>query len=71
MFHDFYPTLKCPLHLTRSNAIEIYFSEIGGMVGQERAFDFGDLLHSIGNLNKITAHECSLDGLVFLWAHKK
>lgn len=36
MFRDFYPTLKCPLHLTGSDAAEIYFSKIGGMIGQER-----------------------------------
>ena len=71
MFRDFYPSLKCPLHLTGTYAAEIYFSKIGGMIGQERAFDFGDLLHSIGSLNKIAMHECSVDGLTFSRAHKK
>ncbi|MCO5595094.1 hypothetical protein L7F22_049132 [Adiantum nelumboides] len=50
---------------------EIYFSKIGGMIGQERAFDFEDLLHSIGSLNKIAMHECNSDGLTFSRAHKK
>ncbi|MCO5547292.1 hypothetical protein L7F22_000739 [Adiantum nelumboides] len=61
----------CGWKLRGSDAAEIYFSKIGGMVGQERAFDFGDMLHSVGSLNKIAMHECISDGLTFSRAHKK
>jgi hypothetical protein len=33
-------SLAIPLHLIGSDACEIVFSKIGGMVGLERAYDF-------------------------------
>ena len=65
MFRDFFPNLECPLQRTGSDAAEILFSKVGGMIGMERAFDLSDLLHCIGNLNKLAKFECNDKGLVF------
>lgn len=70
-FKDFHPGLKCPLHLTGSDAAEIFFNKIGSMVGQERTYDLMDMLHSIGILNRKAHFECKEEGLSFTRAHKK
>ncbi|MCO5573933.1 hypothetical protein L7F22_027711 [Adiantum nelumboides] len=71
IWRDFYPGLKCPLHLTGSNAAEIFFSKIGSMVGQERSYDLMDMLHTAGILNRLAHFECKEDGPLFARAHKK
>ena len=41
------------------------------MVGVERAYDFADLLHAIGTLNRVVEEESNPQGLRFNKSHKK
>ncbi|MCO5591659.1 hypothetical protein L7F22_045650 [Adiantum nelumboides] len=68
---DFYPGLKCPLHLLGFDVAKIFFSKIGSMVGQERSYDLMDMLRTIGILNRLAHFECKEDGPLFARAHKK
>ena len=53
LFRDQYSNLPCALHLTGSDVCEKFFSKFGGMAGVERAYDFTDLIHVIGTLNRV------------------
>ena len=70
-FRDKFPDLAVPLHLTRSDSCEIFFSRIGGMNGQERAYDFHQLVNTANTLNHISAVEYGKNGLVFKKQHNK
>ena len=65
LFHDKYSNLPCALHLTGSNVCENFFSKVVGMVGVERTYDFLDLLHAIGTLNRVVEEESNPQGLHF------
>ena len=41
------------------------------MVGVERAYDFTDLLHAVGTLNRVVEEESNSQGLHFNKSHKK
>jgi hypothetical protein len=71
MFRDFYPALEVPLHLTRSDSCEIFFSRIGGMQGMERAYNFHELINCANALNQLSAIEYGENGLQFGRAHNK
>jgi hypothetical protein len=64
-FRDFYIHLHVPLHLTGSDACEIFFSKVGGMQGIERAYDFHKLVNCANILNHLTAIEYGNNGLRF------
>jgi hypothetical protein len=70
-FRDRFPELPVPLHLTGSDSCEIFFSRIGGMNGQERAYDFHDLVNTANTLNHISATEYGKNGLTFNKQHNK
>ena len=70
-FRDKFPNLVVPLHLTGSDSCEIFFSRIGGMNGQERAYDFHQLVNTANTLNHISAVEYGKNGLVFKKQHNK
>ena len=71
LFHDQYSNLPCALHLTGSDVCENLFSKVSGMVGVERAYDFTNLLHAIGTLNRVAEEESNPEGLLFNKCHKK
>ena len=71
LFRDQYSNLPCVLHLTGSDVCENFFSKVGGMVGMERAYDFTDLLHAVGTLNRVVEEESNSQGLHFNKSHKK
>ena len=71
LFRDQYSNLPCALHLTGSDVCENFFSKVGGMVGVERAYDFADLLHAIGTLNRVAEEESKPQGIRFNKYHKK
>jgi hypothetical protein len=71
LFRDHYSNLPCVLHLTGSDVCENFFSKVGGMVGSERAYDFTDLLHAVGTLNRVAEEESNPQGLRFNKSHKK
>ncbi len=48
-----------------------FFSKIGGMNGQERAYDFHELVNSANTLNHISAIEYGKNGLSFKKQHNK
>ena len=64
LFRDQYSNLPCSLHLTGSDVCENFFSKFGGMVGVERAYDFADLLHAIGTLNRVAEEESNPQGIL-------
>ena len=57
LFHDQYSNLPCALHLTGSDVFEKFFSKVDGMVGVKRAYDFTNLLHAIGIINRFVEYE--------------
>ena len=59
------------MHLTGSDVCEKFFSKVGGMVGLERAYDFTDLLHAVGTLNRVAEEESNPQGIRFNKSHKK
>jgi hypothetical protein len=71
LFRDKYPSLLVPLYLTGSDACEIFFSKIGGMVGMERAYDFHELIRCANTLNQLAAVEYGTNGLQFGHQHNK
>ena len=71
LFRDHYSNLPCVLHLTGSDVCEKFFSKVGGMVVLERAYDFTNLLHAVGNLNRVVEEESNPKGLRFNKYHKK
>ena len=71
LFRDHYSNLPCVLHLTGSDVCENFFSKVSGMVGVERAYDFVDLLHAIGTLNRVVEEESNPKGIHFNKSHKK
>ena len=70
-FRDNYPHLSVPFHLTGSDACEIFFSKVGGMVGMERAYDFHELLSSANTVNHLSQIEYGGNGIKFGRAHNK
>ena len=70
-FRDRYADLPVPLHLTGSNSCEIFFSKIGGMNGQERAYDFHELVNIANTLNQLSAIEYVENDLQFKKVHNK
>jgi hypothetical protein len=60
-----------PLHLTSSDACEIFFSKIGGMQGLECAYDFHELVGCTNILNHLFAIEYGDNGLQFGRVHNK
>ena len=70
-FRDRYPHLQVPLHLTGSDSCEIFFSKIGGMNGNERAYDFHELLGTANTLNHLSEVEYAENGLKFNKQHNK
>lgn len=48
-----YSHLPISLHLIASDACEIFFSKIGGMVGVERAYDFHELVNTTNTVNRL------------------
>ena len=60
-----------PLHLTGSNCYEVFFSKIGGMNGNERAYDFHELLSTANTLNHLSEVEYAVNGLKFKKQHNK
>ncbi|KAL3687523.1 hypothetical protein R1sor_013832 [Riccia sorocarpa] len=71
MFRDKYPCFAMPFFRTWSDVCEIFFSKVGGMAGVERAYDFGDLLRSVGSLNRLAEIESMKEGVVVPRAHDK
>ena len=71
LFKDFYPNKFVPLHLTRSNSYEFFFSKIGGMVGIERMYDFDELINRANTLNHLFAILYGLNDLQFYKIHNK
>ena len=71
LFRDQYSNLPCALHLTGSDVCENFFSKVGGMVGVDREYDFFDLLHVIGTLNRVVEEELKPQGFQFNKSHKK
>jgi len=71
LFRDHYSKFPCVLRLTRSDVCENFFSKVGGMAGVERAYDFIDLLHVVGTLNRVAEEESNPQGLHFNKSHKK
>jgi hypothetical protein len=63
--------LAVPLHLTRSDSCEIFFSKIGGMEGHERAYDFQQLVNTANTMNRLTTIEYKDNGLKFGRVHNK
>ena len=57
LFRDQYSNLPCALHLIGSDECENFFRKISVMVGVERAYDFTNLLHAIGTLNRVVEEE--------------
>jgi len=57
--------------LTSSDVCENFFSKFGGMVGVERAYDFTDLHHVVGTINRVLEEESNPQGLHFNKSHKK
>ena len=70
-FHDKYPHLQVPLHLTGSDSCEIFFSKIGGMVGLEKAYDFHELVNTANTINRLAGIEFGENGLQFGRMHNK
>ena len=70
-FRDRFPNLPVPLHLTGSDSCEIFFSQIGGMNGHERAYDFHKLVNTANTLNHISTIEYGKNGLAFKKQHNK
>ena len=57
--------------MTGSDVCKKFFSKVSGMVGVERAYDFTNLLHAIGTLNRVVEEELNPRGLRFNKYHKK
>lgn len=70
-FRDNYPNLVVPLHLTGSDSCEIFFSQIGGMNGMERAYDFHELVSCANTLNHLSQIEYGENGMKFGRTHNK
>ena len=70
-FRDRCLDLGVPLHLTGSDSCEVFFSQIGGMNGLERAYDFHELVNTANTLNHISVVEFGKNGLAFKKQHKK
>ena len=72
LFRDQYSNLPCALNLTRLDVCENFFSKVDGMVGVDRTYDFNDLLHAIGTLNRVVfQEESNPQGIHFNKYHKK
>ena len=71
LFHDQYSNLPCALHLSASDVCPNFFRKFDGMVGVEREYDFSDLLHAIGTLNRVAEEESNFQGLHFNKSPKK
>ena len=65
------PIFQFFLHLTRSDACEIFVSKIGGMVGLERAYDFHELVNTTNTINCLAALEYEENGWKFGCVHNK
>lgn len=59
------------MHLSGSDVCENLFSKFGGMDGMERTYDFNNLIHAIGTLNRVVEEESNPQGLNFNKFHKK
>ena len=71
LFRDQYSNLSSVLHLIGSDVCEKFFSKVGGMVGAERAYDFTNLLHAVGTLNRVVEEEQNPQGIHFKKYHNK
>ena len=71
LFRDQYSNLPCALQLTESDVCAKLFIKVSGIVGVERVYDFVDLLHAIGTLNRVVEEESNPYGLRFNKYHKK
>lgn len=64
-FKDKYPHLIVPLHPTSNTSCEIFYSEIGGMVGLKRAYDFHKVASTTNMLNHLSFIEYAENDLKF------
>ena len=71
LFRDRHNHLEVPLSLTCSDACEIFFSKVGGMIQNERNYDGCDLVESAGAIARIAEFEANPEGPQFARAHKK
>ena len=70
-FHDQLSNFPFALHLTGLDVCDNFFSKVSGMVEVEREYDFIDLLHDIGTLNRVVEEESNPQGIHFNKSHKK
>ena len=70
-FRDRYVHLPVPFHLTRNDSCEFIFSKIGGMNGNERSYNFHELINMANTLNHMFAIEYTENGLKFNKQHNK
>ena len=70
-FRDRYPHLSVPLHLTRSDSCEIFFSKIRGMVEMEQAYDFCEMFNCANTMNNLATIKYVENGLKFGRLHNK
>ena len=71
LFRDQYSNFPCTLHMTMLDICENLFRKFSGMVGVEKAYDFADLFHAIGTLNRVAEEESNPQGIHFNKYHKK
>lgn len=70
-FQDKHLYLQVPLHLIGSDSSKEFFSKIGGMNGNERAYDFHELLNTANILNHLLEVEYADNGFKFNKQHNK
>ena len=71
LFQEQHNHLEVPLSLTGSDAYEIFFSKVGGMIHNERNYDGCDLVESAGAISHIAEFEANPKRPQFAQAHKK
>ena len=70
-FREDHDNLLVPLHLTGSDACDIFFGKVEGMQGLERAYNFHELVNCANILNKLLAIEYGDNELKFNRVHNK
>jgi hypothetical protein len=57
-----YLELTVPLHLTKPDSCEVFFSKIGGMVGMECAYEFCELVNCTNTFIHVVVIEYGENG---------
>ena len=71
IFPEKYSYLECPLHLTGTDAVEIYFSQNGSFVLNKHTYTILDMKRNLSAMNRLNQIQATNPNIAFRKAHSK